>query len=554
MSLNANLAGEGKLSMGTFQHPIEIGTPDETRFQRVQLWVDSGASYSQLPSAMLRELGFTPTFTRRFRLADGRVIERGLCLVPVRLNGEVQPTPCVFGDEGSESLLGAMALEMFSLGIDPVNKTLIPVEALALRVATDLLTIGERARAAARKLARVSTQVKDEALFNVADALAARQDEVLSANKRDYAAGKQSGLSEALLDRLLLNQERLAGIAEAVLNVALLPDPVGEQFDVRTLPNGLIVGKRRVPLGVIGAIYESRPNVTVDIACLCLKSGNAVILRGGSEAIQSNTILARVVSAAMTAVGVPEGALQFIESTDHSLVGQILSMREYIDLLIPRGGAELVRRVAEEASMPVVTGGIGVCHTYVDRSADLEKAVDIAHNAKVQRPTVCNALDTLLVHIEAAPQYLPQIAKVWAKAGVEVHADGRAMSILGPLEDKRIMPATEEDWGKEFLSLTAAVKVVDSLDEALEHIERYGSGHSEAIVTEDYSAAMRFLDEVDAAVVMVNASTRFTDGAEFGLGAEVAISTNKMHARGPMGLRELTSYKWTVLGSGQIRS
>ena len=553
MSLNANLAGEGKLSMGTFQHTIEIGTPNETRFQTVQLWVDSGANYSQLPSAMLRELGFTPTFTRRFRLADGRVIERGLCLVPVRLNGEVLPTPCVFGEEGSEALLGAMALEMFSLGIDPVNKTLIPVEALALRVATDLLTIGERARAAARKLARVSTQVKDEALFNVADALAARQDEVLSANKRDYDAGKQSGLSEALLDRLLVDQERLAAIAEDVLNVALLPDPVGEQFDVRTLPNGLIVGKRRVPLGVIGAIYESRPNVTVDIASLCLKSGNAVILRGGSEAFHSNTILARVVSAAMTAVGVPEDAVQFIESTDRSLVGQILSMREYIDLLIPRGGAELVRRVAEEASMPVVTGGIGVCHTYVDRSADLEKAVNIAHNAKVQRPTVCNALDTLLVHVQAAPQYLPQIAKAWAKAGVEIHADGRAMSILGPLEDKHIQPATEEDWGKEFLSLTAAVKVVDSLDEALEHIERYGSGHSEAIVTEDYSAAMRFLDEVDAAVVIVNASTRFTDGAEFGLGAEVAISTNKMHARGPMGLRELTSYKWTVLGSGQVR-
>ena len=542
--------------MGTFQHTIEIGTPDQTSFQTVQAWVDSGASYSQLPSSLLRELGFTPTFTRRFRLADGRVVERVLSMVPMRLNGEVLPTPIVFGENDSDLLLGAIALETFSLGIDPVNQTLIPVEARALQNQTfsDLLTIGEQARAAARKLARVSTQVKDEALFNVADALAARQDEILSANKRDYAAGKRNGLSEALLDRLLVDQERLASIAEDVLNVALLPDAVGEQFDVRTMPNGLIVGKRRVPLGVIGAIYESRPNVTVDIACLCLKSGNAVILRGGSEAIQSNTILARVVSAAMTAVGVPEGAVQFIESTDHSLVGEMLSMREYIDLLIPRGGAELVRRVTEEASMPVVTGGIGVCHTYVDQSADLAKAVDIAYNAKVQRPTVCNALDTLLVHVQAAPQYLPQIAKVWAKAGVEIHADGRAMSILGPLEDTHIRPATEEDWGKEFLSLTAAVKVVDSLDEAMEHIERYGSGHSEAIVTEDYSAAMRFLDEVDAAVVMVNASTRFTDGAEFGLGAEVAISTNKMHARGPMGLRELTSYKWTVLGSGQVRS
>ena len=279
-----------------------------------------------------------------------------------------------------------------------------------------------------------------------------------------------------------------------------------------------------------------------------------MILRGGSEAIHSNTALARLVREAIVAAGLPEDAVQFIENTDRSLVGQMLSMREYIDLLIPRGGPRLIRLVAEEASMPVVTGGIGVCHTYIDQSADLKSAVDIAYNAKVQRPTVCNALDTLLVHIQIAPQYLPQIAKAWMEAGVEIHADGRALSILGPLEKTRVLPASEEDWGREFLSLTAAVKVVDSLDEALEHIERYGSGHTEAIVTEDYSAAMRFLDEVDAAVVMVNASTRFTDGAQFGLGAEVAISTNKMHARGPMGLRELTSYKWTVLGSGQVRS
>ena len=418
----------------------------------------------------------------------------------------------------------------------------------------ELIAMGQRARAAARKLAKVSTEAKDRALLNIASALTERQDEVLSANKRDYEAGQRSGLSEALLDRLLLNGERLASIAADVRNVAALADPVGEQFDVRTMPNGLILGRRRVPLGVIGAIYESRPNVTVDIATLCLKSGNAVILRGGSEAIHSNTALARLVREAIVAAGVPEDAVQFMENTDRSLVGQMLAMREYIDLLIPRGGPGLIRRVAEEASMPVVTGGIGVCHTYVDRSADLKSAVDIAYNAKVQRPTVCNALDTLLVHTQIAPQYLPQIAKAWLEAGVEIHGDARALSILGPLEEPGILPATEEDWGKEFLSLTAAVKVVDSLDEALEHIERYGSGHSEAIVTEDYSAAMRFLSEVDAAVVLVNASTRFTDGAQFGLGAEVAISTNKMHARGPMGLRELTSYKWTVLGSGQVRS
>ena len=417
-----------------------------------------------------------------------------------------------------------------------------------------IVYIGHQARVAARKLARLSTAVKNQALLNVANALEESQGEILLANRLDYQAGQQAGLSAAMLDRLLLNRERLAAIAADVRNVASLPDPVGEQFDVRALPNGLILGKRRVPLGVIGTIYESRPNVTVDIASLCLKSGNAVILRGGSESIHSNTALSSLLRKAIADGGVPEDAVQFIEDTDRALVGQMLSMREYIDLIIPRGGAELIRRVAQEASMPAVTGGIGVCHTYVDRTADLDKAVDIALNAKVQRPTVCNALDTLLVHAQVAPTYLPQIANAWVRAGVEIHADSRAMSILGSMESHAILPATQEDWGKEFLSLTAAVKVVDSLEEALEHIDRYSSGHTEAILTEDYSASMRFLDEVDAAVVMVNASSRFTDGGQFGLGTEVAISTNKMHARGPMGLRELTSYKWTVLGSGQVRS
>ncbi|MBI4199296.1 MAG: glutamate-5-semialdehyde dehydrogenase [Chloroflexi bacterium] len=446
-----------------------------------------------------------------------------------------------------------MTLELFSLGVDPVNKRLVPVLANALRVYDDLIAIGQQARAAARKLAKLSTAVKNQALLNIAGALEHQQRTILAANREDCRAGQQAGLSEALLDRLLLDPERLAAMAGDVRNVASLPDPVGESFDVRTLPNGLQLGRRRVPLGVIGAIYESRPNVTVDITALCLKSGNAVILRGGSEAIRTNTALVRLLQEAIGRAGVPEGAVRFIESTDHAVVDQMLKMKEYIDLLIPRGGPELIRRVAAEATMPVVTGGMGVCHTYVDRAADLEKAVAIAYNAKVQRPTVCNALDTLLVHVEIAPRFLPQIAHRWSEAGVEMHADDRAMSILGPLEEEKVVPATQQDWGKEFLSLTAAVKVVDSLDDALEHIERYGSGHSEAIVTEDYSAAMRFLDEVDAAVVLVNASTRFTDGAQFGLGAEVAISTSKMHARGPMGLRELTSYKWTGLGSGQVR-
>jgi len=313
------------------------------------------------------------------------------------------------------------------------------------------------------------------------------------------------------------------------------------------------VGKKRVPLGVVAAIYESRPNVTIDISILCLKSGNAVILRGGREAIHSNTALAKLVQEAATRAGVPEGAIQLIENTDRSLVNHMLKMKDVIDLIVPRGGSELIKFVAENARMPVVTGGIGVCHTYVDKSADLAKSVAVAYNAKVQRPTVCNALDALLVHADIAPQFLPMVAAEWAKAGVEMHCDQRALKILKQYSNLKLIPATPEDWGKEFLALIAAIKVVDSLDEALEHIARYGSGHSEAIMTEDYGTAMRFLNEVDAACVYVNASTRFTDGGQFGLGAEVGISTQKFHARGPMGLREITTYKWIIFGSGQVR-
>ena len=417
----------------------------------------------------------------------------------------------------------------------------------------ELVVKGKAARAASRVLARLPTELKDRALLNIADSLIRRQEEVLEANERDYRAAVSDGLSEALLDRLLLNPERLESIAADVRSVVALPDPVGEIFDMRTLPNGLVAGKKRVPLGVIGAIYESRPNVTVDISVLCLKSGNACILRGGREAIHSNVALADLIRCAIVDAGAPTDAVQLIDSTDRALVDSMLKMREYIDLLVPRGGAELIRFVAETAAMPVVTGGIGVCHTYVDRSADLDKAVAIAYNAKVQRPTVCNALDSLLVHSEVAPLYLPLIAGQWTRAGVELRCDGRALGILESVRDGNVVPATDDDWGKEFLALVASVKVVDSLGEALEHIEKYGSGHSEAIVAEDYSAAMRFLDEVDAAAVYVNASTRFTDGAQFGLGAEVGISTQKFHARGPMGLQEITSHKWIVLGSGQVR-
>jgi glutamate-5-semialdehyde dehydrogenase len=356
-----------------------------------------------------------------------------------------------------------------------------------------------------------------------------------------------------MLDRLLLTPARLEAMAQDVLSVAALPDPVGEVFDMRTLPNGLLIGRKRVPFGVIGSIYESRPNVTIDISVLCLKSGNAIILRGGKEAVHSNGALASVVQEAATRAGMPEGAVQFIENADRTLLNYMLKMNDVIDLVIPRGGAELIKFVNENASMAVISGGIGVCHTYVDQSADVAKAVAIAFNAKVQRPSVCNALDTLLVHSAVAPKFLPEMAAEFAKAGVEMHCDKRALSLIKPQPSFRVAPATEEDWGKEFLALVAAIRVVDSLDEALEHIARYGSGADEAIVAEDYGAAMRFLNEVDAACVYINASTRFTDGGQFGLGAEVAISTQKMHARGPIGLKELTTYKWIIFGSGQVR-
>ncbi len=424
-------------------------------------------------------------------------------------------------------------------------------------VQSELAVKAQHAKAAARRLAFTSTAVKDKTLEGIARGLEQDQGAILAANELDLAAGRAAGLSEAMLDRLLLNPKRLAGMAADVRSVAALPDPVGEVFEMRTLANGLQVGKKRTPVGVLGVVYESRPNVTVDISALCLKSGNAVILRGGKEARHSNRALADLVIRACDAAGVPEGAVQLIESTDRALVGEMLRANGLIDMIVPRGGADLHRYCIENATIPVITGGIGVCHTYVDREADLEKAVNIAYNAKVQRPTVCNALDTLLVHRDVAAQCLPMVAKRWATAGVEMRCDPRALEILqksrGAEEHWKIRPAREDDFGQEFLSLVASIKVVDNLDEALDHIYRYGTQHSEAIVTEDYRAAMRFLNEVDAAAVFVNASTRFTDGGQFGLGAEVAISTQKLHARGPMGLKELTTYKWIVLGDGQVR-
>ena len=422
-----------------------------------------------------------------------------------------------------------------------------------LAASDELEVKGRAARKAARRLATISADAKNAALHNVADGLKAREEEILAANERDITNGRNKGLEEYFLDRLLLTPERLEGLANDVRGVAALPDPIGEMIEMRNVPNGMTVGKRRVPLGVIGAVYESRPNVTIDISSLCLKSGNAIILRGGSDAINSNTALASLAKDSIADAGIPEDAVQVMETTDRVVVGQMLKAKGIIDLLIPRGSQALINRVAAEATIPAITGGVGVCHTYVDSDADVEMALDIVDNAKVSRPSVCNALDTVIVHSERASSFLPALAKRWKEVGVEMRCDTRALSLLGTENGARAVPVTEEDWTTEHLSLTAGVRIVDSLDEALEHIESYGSGHSEAIVTEDHRAAMRFLDEVDAGAVFVNASTRFNDGGQFGLGAEVAISTDKMHARGPMGLKELTSYKWTVLGDGHVR-
>ena len=417
----------------------------------------------------------------------------------------------------------------------------------------ELIVKGSNARLASKELAKLSSDIKNEALLRIANNLESRCQDIIQVNAKDIDAGKEKGLTDALLDRLLLNQDRIVGMANDLRNIVNIPDPVGVIIDQRVLPNGLNVSRRRVPLGVIGAIYESRPNVTIDISALCLKSGNAVILRGGSEAINSNRILSDIVRQSISDVGIPINSVCFVDSPDRLVVDQMLSMKNDIDLLIPRGGADFIRYVGNNATMPVINGGIGVCHTYVDQFADLDKSVAISYNAKVQRPTVCNAMDTLIIHSAVASSYLTEIAKKWSEADVEIHCDSKAMSILDPIEGLRLKRADDGDWGTEFLSLIVSVAVVDSLQEALDHIDVYGSGHSEAIITEDYSNAMKFLDDVDAAAVFVNASTRFTDGSALGLGAEVAISTNKMHARGPMGLNELTSYKWTIVGDGQVR-
>ncbi len=410
--------------------------------------------------------------------------------------------------------------------------------------------LATRAREAAVALAATSTKQRDRALLAMAHALIARQEEILEANGQDMDAARAKGTAPALLDRLELNPMRLKSMSEALKSLALLPDPIGEVVSGSRLPNGIWLQQVRVPLGVVAMIYEARPNVTADAAGLCIKTGNAVILRGGSLAQRSNVMLTRVLAGAATGAGLPEGCIQSIESTDHAVAEELMGLHGLIDVLIPRGGAGLIRSVVENAKVPVIETGVGNCHVYVHEAADAAMAKRIVVNAKCQRPGVCNAAETLLIDESIHERVLPPILKALEEAGVTVYGDDRTRA-LGAIT--RIEPATEQDWETEYLDLKIACKVVGGIDEAIRHINHYGTKHSESIVTEDYQAALRFLNEVDAAAVYVNASTRFTDGGEFGLGAEIGISTQKLHARGPMGLAALTTTKYIAMGSGQIR-
>ncbi|MBX0326785.1 glutamate-5-semialdehyde dehydrogenase [Oscillochloris sp. ZM17-4] len=420
----------------------------------------------------------------------------------------------------------------------------------------DLEQIGRRAKAAARQLARLGRAEKDAALLMIADVLIERQEAILAANGDDMDAARAAGTSPALLDRMLLTPARLEVIAADTRSVAGLPDPVGELFDAADLPNGLRLHKRRTPLGVVGVIYEARPNVTVDIAALCMKTGNASILRGGSDIARSVAAITEAIGVALGRCGLPADAVQSITDPDRELVRGLLCLDRYVDMIIPRGGGGLHRFCLENATIPVITGGIGVCHIYADATADVARAVPLIHNAKVQRPSVCNSLDTLLVQREAAPALLPPVAESLCAAGVELRCDAEALGILADAPGAagwRIVPAGPDDFGTEFMALILSVRVVDGLDMALDHIAAYGT-HSDAILTEDAAAAERFVREVDSAAVFVNASTRFNDGGQFGLGAEVAVSTQKLHARGPMGLRELTTYRWVAVGDYSVRA
>lgn len=415
--------------------------------------------------------------------------------------------------------------------------------------ASEVAQKGRSAKQASQKLAIASTKAKDYALERMAEALAKNAKAIIEANSIDLQAGEKKGLSKALLDRLTLDGKRIQGMVDGLKVVRLLEDPVGEVLAEWKRPNGLRIRKVRVPLGVIGIIYEARPNVTADSIALCLKSGNAVILRGGSDAIQSNIEIAKTMADAAYAAGIPEGSIQLIQDTSRETAAELMKAREYLDVLIPRGGKSLIQTVVKTAQVPTIETGEGNCHAYVEKTADLKMAAEIVLNAKCQRPSVCNAIETLLIDKEVAAVFIPPLFKRLKEAKVEIRGDEETRKI-----DPSVKAATEEDWGTEFLALILAVKVVAGVEEAIAHINRYGTKHSEAIITKDKKAAARFQDEVDAAAVYVNASTRFTDGFEFGFGAEIGISTQKLHARGPMGLPELTSYKYLVEGTGQIRT
>jgi len=419
----------------------------------------------------------------------------------------------------------------------------------ATSVRDEVVSKGKRAKAAAARLGLMTRAEKDAILLAMAEALEAASARILAANARDVEEAQKRGVSSAPIDRLMLNEKRVAEMAEGLRVIARLTDPVGEVIGGWRLPNGLEITKVRVPLGVVGFIYESRPNVTVDAAGLCLKAGNALILRGGSDAINSNIELAHILTEAGAKAGMPDGAIEIIETTDREAAAQLMRLTEYVDVLIPRGGGGLIRRVKEESTVPVIETGEGNCHVFVDASGDLDWAESITVNAKCQRPGVCNAAETLLVHREVAAAFLPRVGAKLIALGVELRGCDETRRYIPAAK-----PATEDDWATEYLALILAIKVVGSVEEAIAHINRYGTMHSEAIITRDLENARRFTHEVDAAVVYVNASTRFTDGGQFGMGAEIGISTDKVGARGPMGLEELTSYKWIGFGSGQLRS
>ena len=415
-------------------------------------------------------------------------------------------------------------------------------------VATSLTDKLTASREAARALATATTAQKNTALRAIADAVLRSQARVLQANELDLANGRDNGLSAGLQDRLRLDEKRLIALSQAVLEIVALPDPVGDVVRGSSLENGLQLTQIRVPFGVVGAIYEARPNVTIDIAALALKSGNAVVLRGGTAAENTNRVLVEVIQSALEEAGLPIESVQTIDEFGREGAKELMRARGFVDVLIPRGSADLINSVVAESTVPVIETGAGVVHIYLDESADLESSVAIVHNAKVQRPSVCNALETLLVNAASAPRLIPPVLAKLREAGVTVHGDSRTLELFPDA-----LPATDEDWSTEYMSLDVAVRVVDDLDDALDHIRQYSTHHTESIITNDLARAERFLAEVDSAVVMVNASTRFTDGGEFGFGAEVGISTQKLHARGPMGLPELTSTKWVVRGSGQVR-